>query len=484
MKAATALFLLALPYRLAVAEAAPDVAPYVITAAPLIALTHLTVIDGTGAAALTDQTLLIDHGRIARLGAAATVSIPAGAEVHELRGHAVLPGLIGMHDHLYYTAAYTPMRRPGRIEEPGLYVQELPFSAPRLYLAAGVTTARTTGSVEPYTDLKVRERIAAGLMPGPALDLSAPYLEGPGTPFAQMHELKSPAEAAHFVDTWAEAGMTSLKAYMHITRAQLSAAIGAAHRHHLKLTAHLCSVSWPEAIAAGIDDFEHGPVYTDSQFVPERQPDVCPSRKQAADSWLKQDLAGAEVAALIHSLVSHHVAVTSTLPVFEAGLIGRPPLRERTLQLLSPDARDSYLTARAQIDPHDAVGPELFRREMAFERAFYEAGGLLLAGPDPTGNGGVLPGLGDQREVELLVEAGLTPLEAIKVATLNGARYLGREGEIGSLAAGKHADLIVVRGDPSARIEDLENVEIVFRDGIGYDSPKLIDAVRGQVGIR
>jgi hypothetical protein len=126
----------------------------------------------------------------------------------------------------------------------------------------------------------------------------------------------------------------------------------------------------------------------------------------------------------------------------------------------------------------------LFKKELEFELSFAKAGGLLLAGPDPTGNGGVLPGFGDQREVELLVEAGFTPVEAIKVATMNGAMYLGQQDHIGSIAAGKQADLVLIKGDPSKKIEDIENVETVFKDGVGYDSQKIIESVQGQVGIR
>jgi imidazolonepropionase-like amidohydrolase len=121
---------------------------------------------------------------------------------------------------------------------------------------------------------------------------------------------------------------------------------------------------------------------------------------------------------------------------------------------------------------------------MDFEVAFVRAGGLLLAGPDPTGNGGVLPEFGDQREIELLVEAGFTPVEAIQIATENGAIYLGQQSRIGSLAPGKQADLILIKGDPSKHIDEIENVETVFKAGIGYDSAKLIESVRGQVGIR
>jgi len=176
--------------------------------------------------------------------------------------------------------------------------------------------------------------------------------------------------------------------------------------------------------------------------------------------------------------------VTSTLPVFEISVPGRPPAQRRVLDTMSTAARESYLISRAQLDPADTAPAKLFRREMDFEHAFAAAGGLLLAGPDPTGTGGVVPGFGDQREVELLVEAGFTPVQAIQIGTQNGARFLRREQQIGTIAAGKRADLILVHGDPAARIEDIENVEVVFKDGQGYEPQRLLEAVRGQVGIR
>jgi len=113
-----------------------------------------------------------------------------------------------------------------------------------------------------------------------------------------------------------------------------------------------------------------------------------------------------------------------------------------------------------------------------------KAGGLLLAGPDPTGNGGTLPGFADWRELELLVDAGFTPVEAIHIATQNGAKFMGRDDSIGTIAPGKAADLVVIRGDPAAKITDIEKVETVFKDGVGYDSAKLIDACKGTVGLR
>jgi imidazolonepropionase-like amidohydrolase len=404
--------------------------------------------------------------------------------VRDCAGDSVLPGLVGMHDHLFYTASRDTQRNSPGGMEPGFVVNEIPYSAPRLYLAAGVTTLRTTGSIEPYTDLKVRARVESGAMPGPHLDVTGPYLEGRGTYFAQMHELAGPEDARQVVDYWSAAGVTSFKAYMNITRAELAAAVAAAHRHRLRITGHLCSVSWPEAIATGIDDLEHGPVYTDSEFVAGREPDKCPDGKAMQASWLGKRADDPEVVTLIRSLIARHVAVTSTLPVFELGVPGRAPAQRRALEAMSPAARDSYLIFRAGLDPADATPARLFRTEMDFEHAFAAAGGLLLAGPDPTGAGGVLPGFGDQREIELLVEAGFTPLQALQIGTLNGARFMGREGEIGSIAAGKRADLILVHGDPAAHINDIENVEVVFKDGLGYDPQRLVTDVRGQVGIR
>ena len=462
-------------------QKASGVADFISVNTPVFVLDHVRVIDGTGTPAKEDQAVAIANGKIQFIGPDASAQIPQGAQRIERSGYTVIPGLVGMHNHLYYTDSYAVQVVDGKVGEPGLFVAEIPYTAPRLYLAAGVTTIRTTGSLEPYTDLKVKQRIDADLMPGPSIDATAPYLEGAPTRFAQMHELTGPDDAKRMVDYWAAEGMTSYKAYMNITREELGIAIRQAHVHRLKLTGHLCSVTWPEAVALGIDDLEHGPVFADTEFVADKKPDVCPAG--GSGSWAKQDVNGAQVQQLIRDLVSHHVAVTSTLPVFESSAPGRPKLQRRTLDALSAESAQSYLTARANV-PLDSTMTALLRKEMDFEVAFAKAGGLLLAGPDPTGNGGVLPGFGDQREIELLVEAGFTPVEAIHIATENGAVYLGQQDRIGTLSPGKQADLVVIKGDPSMKIEEIENVETVFKAGIGYDSKKLIESVRGQVGIR
>ncbi len=465
----------------------PEVKQFVSVDAPTFALTHVGVIDGTGAPPRHDQTVVVSEGRIQTIGATMQTPVSPGVRVFNYSGHTLIPGLVGMHNHLYYTASADLQRSSGGIQQPGIILNEIPFTAPRLYLACGVTTMRTTGSVEPYTDLKVKERIDAGQMPGPKIDLTAPYLEGPPTPFAQLQELTDAEAARRAVNFWADEGMTSFKAYTHITRDELTAAAEEAHKRGLKITGHLCSVTWKEAVAAGIDDLEHGPVAIDSDFVSDKKADVCPDLKRRIASWEKLDTGSTPVQELIRLLVDHGVAVTSTLPVFETSTVGRPPVQQRVLEAMSPAARASYLAVRARMGTPGSQDPntlKLLQNEMRFEYAFAKAGGLLLVGPDPTGNGGTLPGFGDQQGVELLVEAGFTPVEAIQIATSNGARYLNRDTRVGTLAAGKQADMVLINGNPAERIGDIEKVVTVFKDGIGYDSAKLIESVRGQVGIR
>jgi imidazolonepropionase-like amidohydrolase len=456
--------------------------PFVKVAGPIVALTHVRVIDGTGAKPLPDRTVIVEGGKIAAI-LGPRGKVPAGAVVHDMSGRSLLPGIVGMHNHMYYIAR-PGLDEAGHAHAPSPLVPQMTFSAPRLYLAAGVTTVRTTGSVEPYADLNLKAQIDAGLLPGPHMDVTAPYLEGAGSPFIQMHRLRDAEDARRMVAFWADQGATSFKAYMNISRAQLKAAIDEAHRRGLKMTGHLCSITYPEAAELGIDNLEHG-FWANTQNDPGKQPDRCPSTS-GSPTLGGMDPNGADARALIDRLVRGRVAITSTLPVFEPSSPSYRPLAPHVLDMLSLQARADYLTLRrlAAAAPAERIAAraKLWANELKMERAFVAAGGLLIAGPDPTGAGNVLPGFGDQRAIQLLVEAGFTPLEAIRIGTLNGATYLGLADRIGSIAAGKHADLILVRGDPSRNIADIENVEIVFKDGIGYDSAALLASVKGRYG--
>jgi imidazolonepropionase-like amidohydrolase len=450
---------------------APPIKDFIRVPAGVVALEHVRLIDGTGAAAKADQTILISGDKITAIGPAASVQVPANANRLDFTGYSAIPGLVGMHDHLFYPAGG------------GLY-HDMPFSFPRLYLATGVTTIRTTGSIEPYFDLELKRGIDDGKVIGPKMNVTGPYLEGDGAFTRQMHAIKDPDDARRTVEYWVAEGVHSFKAYNYITQAELKAAIDAAHKHGIKVTGHLCSIGFREAAALGIDDLEHG-LTVDTEFHPEKKPDVCPSPSQATAAAAKLDVGGPEIQATIKDLIAHHVAVTSTLPVFEQFVPARPDEPQRVLDTLSDDARKAYQANRARVAQNtQSAWPAMFPKELEFERAFVKAGGTLLAGLDPTGIGGTVAGYGDQREVELLVEAGFTPLEALKIASLNGAQFLGEADHIGSLATGKQADIVIIKGDPSAKIEDIENVEVVFKDGVGWDSKKLIDSVKGQVGTR
>jgi len=445
-------------------------------AQPLLAITHVRVIDGHGTPVREDQTVVLRDGRIAAVGSNARV--PSGATVIDGRGHTLIPGLVGMHDHMFYPA---PKVNPGAKE--ALYPEQA-SSFPKLYLAGGVTSIRTTGSVEPYTDLALKQAIDAGKIPGPKMHTTGPYLEGVGSFAPQLHELVDADDARRTVDYWIAEGATSFKAYMHITRAELAAATAAAHARHIKITGHLCSVGFREAVDLGIDDLEHG-VVVDTEFTPGKQVDVCPDTKLAATHLATLSIDSPLLQQLIHYLVSKRVAITSTLPVFETFVPGRAPVDQRVLDAMLPETRVEYLKTRDSVAAKkDSPWPKLFKLEEEFEYAFAQQGGTLLAGLDPTGYGGVIAGYGDQREVELLVESGFTPVQAIEIATLNGARFMGVDDDIGSIDPGKAADLVLLKGNPAQSIKDIENVELVFKDGVGYDPAKLVQAANGTVGLR
>jgi len=455
-------------FRPALAQPNPN-APqnFVKVGAPVIALTHVRVIDGTGAPARANQTLVIRDGAIAAIGDASSVAVPDGATNLDLTGRSVMPGLVMMHEHLYYTTG------------PGVYGQ-LGASFSRLYLAGGVTTMRTAGNVNGIMDINLTRRIAAGELPGPEIDATAPYVNGPST-FLQMHTLTNADQARRHVAYWNDQGATSVKAYMQISRAALKAAIDEAHRRNMKVTGHLCSVTYGEAADLGIDDLEHG-FFAATDFVADKQPDVCPGQQRGQQAVAALDENADPFKALVKKLVGRRVALTSTLTVFETFTRGRP--MPPGLEVLAPQLQDAFRRAYDRVQQNQqSIYATLFPKGMALERAFAKAGGLLIAGTDPTGAGGVVPGYADQRQIELLVEAGFMPLEAISIGTLNGAKYLGREARIGSIAAGKQADLIVVQGDPSTTIADIRRVETVFKRGIGFDPAKLVDSVKGQVGI-
>jgi imidazolonepropionase-like amidohydrolase len=448
----------------------PGVRPFVSVDDAVVALTNVRLVDGTGAPARDGQTIVIEGATIRAVGPTATTTVPAGARVLDLAGHTVMPGMVGLHDHMYYSSAA------------GGSMKMMLSSYPRLFLANGITTIRTAGSTDSYQELNLRAAIEKGMVAGPELVVTGPYLQGPGPGPGAMHPVSGTDDARRMVRYWAEEGVTWFKAYTQISRADLGAAIDEAHKHGVKVTAHLCSVGYREAVALGIDNLEHG-LFANSEFYRGKQPDQCPS---ASDSAIFADVRpdNPEVARTIDEMVRRGVSLTSTLAVYETSTPSRVPRDPRVLEALMPAAAEAVdKWYEAGKTAKDANARAVLRKTMEFERAFARAGGLLGAGSDPCCLH-VIAGYGDQRNYELLVEAGFTPEEAVQVMTLNGAKVLGLDQRLGSIAAGKQADLVVYSGDPTRRPADIRTVVTVYRKGIGFDSAKLTASVRGSVGIK
>ena len=313
--------------------------------------------------------------------------------------------------------------------------------------------------------------------------LTAPYLEGEPPMFPEMHGLANAPETRQSVDHWADHGMTSFKAYMNITSEELQEAVKAAHLHGLKITGHLCSVGFREAADLGIDNLEHG-LLMDTEFYSKKHADVCPDfRFYLSEYNARLSIDSAAVQDVIRYLIAHHVAVTSTLAVIESEFTTSRP-KEDLKRASHAMTWKAWRASRQRVKmvPHSRVD-HLLAKEMEFERDFVKRGGTLLAGSDPTGDGSTLAGFGDQRELELLVNAGFTPVEAIQIATKNGADFLGIGDRVGTVDAGKQADLIVIDGNPATDISDINKAEFVFRKGVGCDPVKLLDGIDGVVGL-
>jgi imidazolonepropionase-like amidohydrolase len=447
-----------------------QVSPFIKVPAGTIVLSDVKIIDGTGGIAKEHQSILIQNDRIAAIGNLKEINVPAAATVIACAGKTVIPGLVMLHEHLYYTS---PL-------EAFFNVAEMPFSFPRLYLAAGVTTLRTAGSIEPQTDLNMKRLIEEGKLTGPDMDITAPYIERKGFDIPALNVIKDSAEAAASVVFWSAKGCTSFKMYMHATTADLTAVLREAHRRGLKVTGHIGTITYREAAEAGIDNLEHG-FMASSDFIKDKKPNEL-DYPAARKALIGLDVNSAQMKDLIQLLVRKKVALTSTLPVFEP-YTGTENVHGGGEDALLPEIKEKLATQWKQMQNKDSLSAGLFKKELQWEKQFYDAGGLLVAGTDPTGAGRTIAGYSNYREIELLTEAGFTPVQAIKICTMNGAAYLGRTKDIGSLEKGKKADLVLIDGDIEKDIQQIRNTEIVFKNGVGFDAKKMFASVKGKVGL-
>jgi imidazolonepropionase-like amidohydrolase len=443
---------------------------FIVDSAETTALVDATLFDGTGGPVKTHQTVIISSGLISQVGRTEDIHPPAGANIVNCAGKTLIPGLVMLHEHFYYTILLDQL----------FNVQEMPFSFPRMYLAGGATTIRTAGCIEPQTDLAIQRMINQGTMIGPDVDVTAPYIERKGWDIPSMFLIRDSAEAATMAAFWADRGCTSFKMYTHATVEDLMATSRVAHKRGLKVTGHLGTITYREAAEAGIDDLEHG-FFASSDFDHQRKNHEF-NEPREFQALIDLDVNSPEMKSLIQLLVSKHVALTSTLPVF-GQYLNEELILGAGEKALIPSALDSVKSRLNRRQKNVSGVARLFNKDIAWEKQFFDAGGLLVAGTDPTGSGGVLPGYGTRTEIEYLVKGGFSITQAIQVCTLNGARYLGKEKLIGSIEPGKRADIVVLNGSLETDIHNIRNTEIVFKQGVGYDSRKIFESVNGHVGM-
>ncbi|MBY5991400.1 amidohydrolase family protein [Ferrimonas balearica] len=443
--------------------------PYQRFDAPNLALTNATVIDGRDQGVMRETTILVEEGRIVAIQGA-EAPIAEGYTRVDLDGHTVIPGLVMMHEHLFYPTGN------------GHYGDML-YSFPKLYLAGGATTIRTAGTTAPYGDLGVARGVARGREIGPDMNVTAPYLNGPGLPILKIHPLRDAQNAHDLVTYWQSEGVESFKLYMQIRQDEMETALKLAHERGQTVTGHLCSITLGQAAELGIDNIEHGFI-TATDFVSDKQADTCPDGQSVKASLLALPVDSPKMAALIDKLVANNVAITSTLTIYETFAKGRPIAYSEALAQMTPHVRELYLSRWSAIQQSDSEQwRELLAKEMAWEKRFVEAGGTLLVGTDPTGYGGVVAGWSNLRALELLLETGFTLPEAVRIASYNGAHFLGRDHEVGTIEVGKRADLAIFSSDLTGDSANFKGIRYTMKAGKLYDSQAIFADLKGIVGL-
>jgi imidazolonepropionase-like amidohydrolase len=436
----------------------------------IVAITNVTIIDGNGNDIKENQTIIIKDKIIQNVGDTKSLEIPESALTIDGTSKTIIPGLVMLHEHLFYTKFF----------EDWFSVGQMTFTFPRLYLAGGVTTMRTGGSIQPQSDLNVKNWINEGKMTGPKMDVTSPFIEREGAPIAELGFIKNTEEVSEIVNFWANRGVTSFKLYNNITKEDMKVCVRAAHRLNMKVTGHLCSVTYEEASNIGIDNLEHG-FMAASDFMIDKEPDLC-DPFEARKSLTDEPIDSPKINNLIDLLIKNGTAITTTPNVFE-------PYTNRELipgggeSAVTPEVLKDVKNIYDRMINRDSLSLKRFNKNMVWIKRFYDKGGKLVAGTDPTGAGRTVAGYANQHTIELLVEGGFPLVDVIKICTLNGAEFLNQQQNIGTLEKGKIADLILIDGSLQDDIKNIRNMEIVFKDGIGFDSKKMFESVKGEVGL-
>jgi len=435
------------------------------------AITNAILVDGKGSAPQTNMTVLVQNGKITEVGPSNKISVPAGIQTIDAKGKTLIPGFVMLHEHIFYTKLF----------ENEFNVVNMTNTFPRMYLAGGVTTMRTAGSVSPHTDLNINRLIKDGKMVGPKMDVTGPFIErASNTTIPQLPILPNEQQAGATIDYWADQGSTSFKVYMHVTKNDLKQVVDRAHAHSMKVTGHLCSVTYNEASEIGIDNLEHG-FMASSDFVTDKQSDICDAFKQRS-SLLNLSKDDERMTNLMKSLIQRGVTITSTPAVFA-------PSTDYEMVLgggegaLHPDVLKDLKPRYDRTVGKDSNQRKLFEKELYWIKKYYDMGGKLVIGTDPTGAGRTIAGYANMWSLEILMKAGFSLQQAVMLCTLKGAEYLKRDKETGSIEKGKAADFILIDGDLTGNVNNIRKIQWVFKDGIGYDSKTIFESVKGKVGL-
>ncbi len=433
--------------------------PYVKYKSSIMVFTNATLVDGTGNPVKTNQTILVENGFFKVVGNTSTVTIPEGTSVIDLQGKTIIPGIVGMHNHLH--------------------IPRFPFVgdvASKLYLASGVTTIQTCGAASPEKELFLSQQIAQGKQVGPDIIPSAPFITGEGG----NPNMIIPRDKQHLRDTmqyWMGKGVKWFKVYRNTNPEDLKTILELAHANQAKVTGHLCSITFEEATNMGIDGIEHG-LNSTSDFRTDKDYGRCNGDREYMDELV---INSPEVKRLQQLMLDKGVFLTSTPAIFESSIPNRAYADERSLHAMSPYLKNQYEERRKSFDTQleDTTRNKRLKRILAFEYQFFKMGGLLCSGVDAGRH--VLPGFGDQRNYQLYIEAGFTTEEAIQVMTGNGAKALGRT-DIGTIEPGKRADFVILNGDLQDDATIIKNVEIVFKEGIGFNPELILKTTNSQFG--
>lgn len=446
----------------------PEVEKFILYSDDSYIIEDVLLIDGTGNPVQSHMDVLIENGKISAVDK--TGQIITSDNVKRINGtnHTLIPGLVMMHEHLFYTKLF----------ENFFDVTQMSYSFSRLYLAGGVTTMRTAGSIEPQTDLNIKSFILEGRLTGPKMDVTGPFIER-NSRIGTLGSIKDKQEISKIIDYWAGKGVTSFKLYNNISREDMALTVSEARMRGLKVTGHLCSVTYEEASEIGLDNLEHG-FMAASDFYPDKVQDEC-NPFNARRGLYAEPEDGDRINRLIDILIKNKTAITSTPNVFEP-YSGREIVPGGGMEALTSQLKEREIEIYNDRVGRDSSAAAMFHKNLKWLKRFYEKGGHLMGGTDPTGSGRTVAGYANQRTIEIFVEAGFSVEDAIKICTINGAIYLNQDDQIGSIETGKIADMVLVKGDLTKDISNIRKMSVVFKDGIGYDSRAMFDSVRGKVG--